>query len=138
MSFVVDASVAMAWCFRDEQTASTETLFDRLRTTGATVPAIRPLEIAGALLSGERRGRLSEAESARFVRTLGTLPITVDDGGGIATPAPVLALGRGQNLSSYDASYLELAMRQGLPLATLDARLRAATARIGVPLMEEG
>ena len=136
MAFVVDASVTMAWCFLDEATSYTWAVLDRLQDTGAVVPTIWPLDVASVLLVGERRQRLTAAETTRFVQTLQGLPITVDDGEMTGALGPILALGREHGLSAYDAAYLELAMRLGLPLATQDARLSAAAARTGVPLIE--
>lgn len=131
--FVIDASVAMAWCFEDEVTDDTEAVLDRLRSEQAIVPAIWPLEVANVLLVAERRGRISEAQINRFIRLLGQLPIKRDDAG--SDLAGVVATGRVHGLSSYDASYLLLAERAGLPLATLDARLGGAATQAGVPLL---
>ena len=134
--FVLDASVAAGWLFPDEVTEYTETVLDRLRSTGAVVPEIWALEIANILLVGERRQRQTEAQTAYLVQFLESLPITVADGGSLAAVRPVLALARQQALSAYDASYLELAMRRGLPLASQDSRLRAAAEQVGVPLVQ--
>lgn len=133
--FVIDASITMAWCFPDEETPETRGLFDRMPTSEAIVPAVWPFEIAYVLLIGERRQRLTHAHTAQFLQLLRTLAITVDTGSPMATVSSVMALGREHGLSSYDAAYLELAMRQRLPLATLDARLRTAATRAGVSLL---
>lgn len=135
MAFVVDASVSMAWCFEQETTPYTEAVLDRLIDHGAVVPAIWPLEVTNILLVGERRQRITQAQTAQFIQRLQSLPITVDTEAISGASGPVLALGRAQGLSAYDASYLELAMRQGLPLATQDTRLGEAAARVGVPLV---
>lgn len=135
MTFVVDASVALAWCFEDEITPFTEAMLERTRLNGAVVPVHWPLEMANALLIGERRQRLTEAKAASLAHILGELPIAVDDGAISGALTAVLALGRLHGLSAYDAAYLELAAREGLPLATRDARLRDAAARVGVPLL---
>lgn len=137
MAFVLDGSVALAWAFADETSRYTEAVFDLLRDGGAIVPTIWSLEVANGLLVGERRQRLIRADVERFAQTLRSLPITIEAGDVQSALGPVLALARAQNLSTYDASYLELAARQNLPLATLDLRLREAAARIGVPLVEE-
>lgn len=131
--FVVDASVTMAWCFEDDATEATEAVLDRLRSERALVPAIWPVEVANVLLIVHRRGRVNEAQIGRFVRLLAQLPIDVDETS--ADVASLVALGRTHELSSYDASYLLLAERAGLPLATLDDRLAKAAARAGVPLV---
>ena len=136
MAFVVDASVALAWCFEDKATAYAESVLDRLQQTEAVVPAIWPLEVANVLLMAERRQRLTEAQTARLVQLLWGLPITIDTEGLTQALGPMLSLGREYGLSAYDTSYLELAMRQGLSLATQDADLREAAARAGVPLVE--
>lgn len=135
MPIVLDASVTMAWCFADEATAYTEAVFDRLRNDGAVVPAIWPLEVANVLLIGERRQRLSELQRVRFVHVLRALPITVDVGALSEAFGAVLAIGREHGLSAYDAAYLELAMREGLPLATQDERLVAVARLVGVTLV---
>jgi predicted nucleic acid-binding protein len=136
MAFVLDNSVAMAWCLPDEATAYTESVLDRLRATRATVPSIWIWEAANVLLRAERRGRLTVAESTGLAETLQSLPITVDTGGLEVALGPTMALGRAHGLTAYDAAYLELAAREALPLATLDARLRTAAERMGVPLVE--
>ena len=136
MALVLDASVTMAWCFDDEAGPYADAVFDRIREDAAFVPAIWSLEVANAVLIGERRQRLTHASSTRFLQVLEALPITVDDAAAVTWGA-TLAIGRRLDLSAYDASYLELATRQGLPLATQDTRLRAAAARIGVPLVTD-
>lgn len=136
MALVVDASITMAWCFLDEATAHTWAILDRVRDAGAIVPAIWPLEVANALLVGERRGRLTEAETTHAAELLRILPFETDPVPLARVFGPVLGLGRAHRLSAYDASYLELAMREGLPLATRDARLSEAAIRVGVPLAE--
>ncbi len=137
MTFVLDGSVTMAWCFQDEATAYTESVFDRLWQTEALVPAIWPLEVANVLLSGERAHRLTQADATRFLQVLQALPISIDTQNSPRAFGPVLALGREHLLSAYDAAYLELAMREGLALATLDESLRSAAGHVGVPLVDE-
>ena len=136
MAFVVDASVALAWCFEDEATPYAESVLDRLQQTEAAVPWIWPLEVANVLLTAERRQRLTEAQTVRLAQLLRGLPITIDTEGLTQALGSTLSLGREYGLSAYDTSYLELAMRQGLSLATQDADLREAAARAGVPLVE--
>jgi predicted nucleic acid-binding protein len=134
--FIIDTSIAMAWCFEDEATEATDAVLDRLRHDEAAVPAIWPLEVANVLLVAERRGRLSEAQASRFLELLTQLPIDVDDAPrGLAG---ILAAGRRHELSSYDASYLVLAERLGAPLATLDSQLAKAAQRAGVELLVGG
>jgi predicted nucleic acid-binding protein len=132
----MDASVTLSWCFEDEATPYSESVLDRLKETEAVVPAIWPLEVANALVTAERRQRLAEAQTTRLVQLLGALPISIDTDGLRQALGSILSLGREHDLSTYDASYLELAMRQGLPLATQDQGLRQAAARAGVTLVE--
>lgn len=132
MSAVLDASTTMAWCFDDESTAQVEAVFDRIQAMGAVVPALWPVEIANSLLVAERRQRLTRTRVARFVQTLAALPIRVDPVEVATVWGAVLDVGREYGLSAYDASYLELAIREGLPLAALDARLLDAARRAGV------
>ena len=77
--FVVDTSVAMAWVFEDEATPATDALLERLRDGSAVVPSLWRFEVANVLAVAERRGRITEAQSVRFSRLLGALPIDVDD-----------------------------------------------------------
>jgi predicted nucleic acid-binding protein len=130
---VLDVSVTMAWCFADEALAGTEAVLDQLTADEAVVPAIWPLEVANVMLVAERRRRLTEAQASRFLDLLQQLPISVDDSP--TDLATVMAAGRRQELSSYDASYLVLAERLGAPLATLDRRLAEAASRAGVRLL---
>ena len=133
MDFVIDASVMMAWCFEDEATPGADAALDLLRESRAVVPTIWNLEVANVLLVAQRRQRLSEAQVTRFVRLLGSLPISAD-----AEPtdiAALLSLGRRHSLSAYDAAYLELAERLGAPLATLDIKLATAAQTAGVQVL---
>ncbi len=136
MPFVVDASVTLAWCFEDESTPRTEAVLDLLADDSAVVPALWELEVSNVLLMAERRGRITESNSARFVALLGQLPILVDSAG--VDMSSVLAAGRRHHLSAYDATYLVLAQREGVPLATLDARMQAAARAAGVALVAGG
>jgi predicted nucleic acid-binding protein len=134
--FVLDCSVTMAWCFDDEGTPYTSGVRDRLAETQAIVPALWPVEVANATMVGERRKRLDEARVARFLSLLSSLPIVVDDETASRAWADTMHLARAHGLSVYDATYLELAMRRGLPLACLDGKLRTAATAVGVPLYD--
>jgi predicted nucleic acid-binding protein len=128
-SFVLDASVAVAWCFDDESTPAAWALLDRLGTAPGHVPALWALEIGNILLGAERRRRITQARTVEFLGILGELDIRVDPDFPGRAFRDVLPLARERRLTTYDATYLELAMRLGLPLATKDAALaRAATA----------
>ncbi len=132
MTLVVDTSVTMTWCFEDEATDETDSVLDELKHDGAVVPALWQFEVANVLLVAERRGRITEAQTVRFLDLVHRLPIQVD-----ASPADssaLLAAGRRYDLSAYDASYLILAERLAAPLATLDSGLIAACRSAGVAL----
>jgi len=136
--FVLDCSVTMAWCFVDEATPSTDGVRDRLAEVRAVVPTIWPLEVANAAIVGERRQRLDEARSFRIFSLLDSLPIVVDDGPIGRAFGEIPHLCRAHNLPAYDAAYLELAMRLGLPLACLDNKPKAAVTAVGVPRFAPG
>jgi predicted nucleic acid-binding protein len=132
--FVVDNSVVMSWCFKDETNNYADTVLDRLTELVAVVPSIWPLEVVNVLSAAERQKRLSESDSIRFLTLLSQLPIFVE----YERPEmmkELLALARSNNLSSYDASYLDLAMRKGVPIATLDNKLIETAKRIDVPIL---
>jgi predicted nucleic acid-binding protein len=133
---VIDCSVAMAWCFEDENGDLAEAVLECLSNTEAWVPSLWPVEVADVLLLAERRERLTSADSTRFVQLLSSLPIQVDDSAHERALGPVLSTGRELGLSAYDATYLELAMRLGAQLATADERLREACRRSGVPVFK--
>jgi predicted nucleic acid-binding protein len=130
--FVLDCSVTISWFFEDETDAYAESVEDSLTQATAFVPAIWRLEVANALLVGERRKRTTEAKVAGFLTLLGAMPIASDRETVIRAWQESLGLARAHNLSVYDASYLELALRRGLPLATLDKGLKAAAKAIGI------
>jgi predicted nucleic acid-binding protein len=130
--FVLDCSVALAWCFPDERAPYPQGVLDSLASAYAVVPSLWLLEIGNALLVGERRKRSTQAETAKWLEFLNLLPINIEEA--IATYAwgNVLGLARAHNLSTYDAAYLELALRRGLTLATLDDKLRGTALALGV------
>ncbi len=131
-AFVLDGSVTLVWGFADEDDDYAAAILDRMPDLQAHVPGLWPLEVANALLVGERRGRTTPAQAAHFLALLGTFPIAVDDQTVARAWVETMHLARTHNLSAYDASYLELAMRFGLPLATLDGKLKAAATAVGV------
>ncbi len=137
MRFVLDCSITMAWCFADEADEYADAVLDLLLGAEALVPAVWPLEVANVLLVAERRERINEAQLARLVELLRSLPVVVDSGTLDRVMGAVLPLAREHKLSAYDASYLELAMREGIPLASRDDRLIEAAYRCGVPLVHK-
>jgi predicted nucleic acid-binding protein len=123
MPFVVDASIVAAWALRDEESSRAAEALERLRSEPAFAPALLFFEVRDVLLVNERRGRLSEGQSTEFLRALSRLPIRIDRS---PDETQLMTLARRHRLIVYDAAYLELALRERLPLATLDARLEAA------------
>jgi predicted nucleic acid-binding protein len=135
--FVLDSSVALAWCFTDESSDYADRIAARFPDLDPQVPQLWHLEMANALLMGERRGRCTQSDITNWTKYLSSLPITVDDQTQVQAWGDTLNLARAQNLTAYDGSYLELALRRGLPIATEDARLRTAAAAVGVPIFME-
>lgn len=135
MQWVFDASVTMAWCFEDERTPATEALLDRLSTTPAIVPQVWPLEVANVLVVAARKNRITPTLRAQFLTTLTRLPIHLDGAPMQDVFSALLPLAETCGLTVYDAGYLELAMRLGIPLATLDRELGEAARRVGVSLL---
>jgi predicted nucleic acid-binding protein len=131
-AYVLDCSVTMAWAFREDVTPATVRLLEALPEDQALVPVVWPLEVVNVLMVAERGGRLTRADVQQFVDLLQSLPISVDNHSDRHAFEGVLPLARDTGLSAYDASYLELAMRLGLPLATLDEKLKRAAVRVGV------
>lgn len=134
-AFAVDCSIAMAWLFHDEATPKTAALLNRLATETALVPAWWFIEITNVLAMAERNGRIKPAQSDAFVADLGKLGIERDDEAPIRAFTYLLALCRAHRLTSYDAIYLDLAIRRNLPLATLDHDLRTTAKKLGVSLL---
>ena len=130
--FVLDCSIAVAWCFEDEAAPETDALLDRVREEGAVVPVLWHLELGNVLLQAERRGRLSAAALAARIALFADLPIATDHETASRALGEVVTLARAEGLTTYDACYLELSLRRALPLATNDRALRDAAHRIGV------
>ena len=135
MAFVIDASVALAWCFEDEASPLADRVLARLEGEEAVAPSIWPLEVANGLRSAERRGRIDEREVPVVVRLMSTLPIEVVPTTLEQALGDVLLMARAAGLSTYDAAYLDLALRRGLPLATADDYLAQAAKASGVDLV---
>ena len=135
MSLVIDSSVALTWCFEDERTPATLALLDRVAQAGATAPTLWPLEVLNALAMAERRKRLTAVQRHHLAGFLRNLPITLDPETAAQAWIATTRLAEQHRLTLYDASYLELAQRLGLPLATLDQELRRAANAIGVPAL---
>ncbi len=125
----------MAWCFQDEATPVTERLLDRMGTEAAAVPDWWHLEIANALVLAERKNRISPAQVAEFISLIERFDLDVDHEGPGRAFSHLLPLCRAHGLTSYDAVYLELALRLRLPLCSLDRGLCAAARAVGVEVL---
>jgi predicted nucleic acid-binding protein len=134
--FVLDGSIALAWLFLDERNPYADAIVGKLPNIEMLVPRLWHLEVANVLLVGERRGRCTEADTTTWLRFLSGLPITVDVSTEARAWSDTIGLARRHGLTEYDAAYLELALREGLPLATLDAKLEAAASAVGVARYE--
>ena len=132
MAFVLDASVTACWALHDEKHADADRAFLRIRTEEAVVPSLWWFEVRNILVVNERRGRISLPDSTAFLLHLSKLPVRLDR---LPDEDSVLRLARTHRLSVYDAAYLELAHRENLAIATLDADLRKAAARERVTLI---
>jgi len=133
-TLVIDCSLTMAWYFKDEATAYTNAVRAALVTERAVVPSHWSLEVANVLLMGERRKRSTQAKATKWLRFLSGLPIAIDQETATRAFDPIIALARAHKLTAYDAAYLELAIRRGLPLATLDKDLEKAARASGVSI----
>lgn len=133
--FVVDASIALAWCFEDESTAETESILERLAVEGGAAPAHWPLEVANGLRSAASSGRVDADTIERARDIVRQLPIEIRP---VETPTALSLIepARRHDLTVYDAAYLGLAEALGVGIATLDQRLAAACRTVGVPLVE--
>lgn len=135
MSLVLDSSATLAWIYSDETTERIRRLFDAVADDGAVVPALWRLEVANSLTVAERRGRIDADFRRAALVDLALLDITTDDQTGVQAWGETLNMADRFQLTVYDAAYLELAERRTLPLATLDAELRAAAKALGVRLV---
>jgi len=134
--FVIDNSVVMSWCFEDEGSTYADAVLESLETGEALVPAIWPLEVGNVLLVAERKKRLGHASAVRFLGLLGGLPISVEQEPPDRMLKEILSLAREYELSTYDASYLDLAMRLDVPISTLDTSLLKAARKCEVPIYD--
>ena len=137
-AFILDSSLALCWCFEDEATEATQALLDQLRADNAAVPNLWHVEIANVLALAERRRRITAAETAQFIALIHELEIVVDEETWGRPYTRILDLAREQRLTAYDAAYLELAMRLGVPLASKDGALCDAAERVGVTAIRVG
>lgn len=133
--FVLDCSVTMSWCFEDEKTVYSETILDLLSSgSKALVPSLWSYEVLNVLISAHRHKRMTEAQAIGFWQKLHAFSINIDGSREGNWYMDIMMLAHQYKLTSYDASYLELALRENCPLATLDANLKKAAHKAGVSL----
>jgi predicted nucleic acid-binding protein len=132
---VVDSSVALTWCFEDEASPETDRLLERVRYDGGIVPGLWYLELSNVLLQAERRNRISANDVAMSLDLIAKLPISIDHETTTHSWREILTLARAESLTTYDAAYLELAVRKGLTLLTKDNELARAAKRFGIEVL---
>ena len=135
MNFVLDNSVTMRWFFGDgkpQELAYVGKVLDLMKVANAIVPATWGLEVANVIARAEAKALVTEARSGAFLEMLDGVSIEVDTATFAHALGATLQLARRYKLSAYDASYLELALRRGIPLATLDEDLQKAAKKAGV------
>lgn len=133
-NFVLDCSITMAWCFDDESTGFTDSVLENLSDKIAVVPTIWPLEVANVLLLSKKKRRITEVQSVSFIDSLSALPIIVDPSTTSRAMHSIFVLAGELDLTVYDAAYLELAIREKVPLLTLDNGLIKAAKKLHIPL----
>jgi predicted nucleic acid-binding protein len=132
--FVLDCSITMAWCFEDESTDYTDNTLENFHDLTAIVPTIWPLEVANVLLLAKKNKRITEIQAAGFIDALSALSIVIDQSTTSKVMNSIFRLANQTNLTIYDAAYLELAIRENMPLATLDKDLIKAAKKLDIPL----
>ncbi|HNP29053.1 MAG TPA: type II toxin-antitoxin system VapC family toxin [Nitrospirales bacterium] len=135
MPFVLDSSVALAWVLPDEANPQLDRVCDRMADDIALVPPVWPLEIGNVLLIAVKRGRLTPRDLSLLITELRALPVEIDATSTERALEETLSLARKYELTTYDAAYLELAKRRGMPLATLDPKLRQACASAKITVL---
>lgn len=135
MGFVLDASIALSWCFSDEATELTSFLLEKLESEKAHVPQLWTLEVGNILIGAERKKRITYANIVEFLSLIEDLDIQVDYETSDKGFREILFIAHSEKLTTYDACYLELAMRLGIPLATKDTDLKHAAKRLGVAVL---
>jgi predicted nucleic acid-binding protein len=135
MSLVLDSSTTVAWVLGDDTTLAMERVFDAVAERGAVVPSFWRLEVANCLTLARRHGRIDEPFRRAALADLSLLEIVVDAYTDASAWGETLQLAERCGLSLYDAAYIELAFRRALPLATLDAQMRAAGRSLGLSLL---
>lgn len=131
-TFVLDCSLTMAWLFEDESCHMSTRILESLNHAVAVVPTIWPLEVGNVLLLAQRKKRITASKACGFAEALTALPIVIDNTTSKRAMHSVLFLAQERGLTVYDAAYLELAIREEIPLLTLDKELVIAAHASGV------
>ena len=134
---VIDASVALAWCFPDEVSEYADEVLIALEGHAILVPPLWPVEITNAVLIAERRKRIKQPEIRRFVELLDGLRVSMDSQSVTENVSNILPIAQEYGLSAYDAAYLDVAVRHGAPLATLDSALQKAGRKAGIEIFRD-
>jgi predicted nucleic acid-binding protein len=129
--------VVLSWLFEEEQTAKALEVLRRIETYGLLVPPLWWSELENGVLMGERRARKSIVETSAFLGLVRALPIQTDDAPRHRVSDDILEIGRRHQLTAYDATYVELAVRHAAPLATFDVAIRKCGPRLGITLMPD-
>lgn len=135
MTLVIDCSVTLAWYFENESTPATDAVLAQVEALGAVAPSLWRLEVANGLQSALRRRRVTQSFRNGVLEALRRLNVEIDGETDAQAWGATLALADRFGLTPYDAADLELAIRRGLPLASLDRALRQAAGAVGVPLL---
>ena len=135
-TIVLDVSAALPWCFEDEADADSARLLDVVAGGHVVVPGIWHIELLNVLIQAERRKRITQAETQAFLELLDRLAVETDHESQTTARTGVLQMARAHRLSGYDTTYLELAHRRGIRLATRDKALQQAARQAGVTLIE--
>ena len=133
---MLDASVTMSWCYPDEDSDYADRVLDLREQVTPVVPSLWAVEVANAVLVGKRRQRLTSSDVSEFLELLNGLEVETDPETAGRALHDVLVIAREHGLTGYDATYLELAMRRGLTIATVDKKLRIAAKSTGVEVFE--
>lgn len=135
MRVIADMSVVLAWLFEEDQTADALTILPLIERQGLLVPNLWWSELENGILMAERRGRKSAEEVKTFLSLVRALPIQTDDTSRQQLTDPIIRLGRQYLLTAYDAAYVELSIRQSVPLATFDAAIRGCANAAGIEVL---
>jgi predicted nucleic acid-binding protein len=135
LAVVLDVSIVLAWCFEDERTDDVLAVATLVENEGGVVPSIFGLELANGLLMAERRKRLTASDVTAHLDAIAAFPLEIDVEDVARAREAIIGLARSTGLTTYDAAYLDLAMRRAVPLATRDAKLASAAQALGVSVL---